>query len=126
MALMGRNRMGMIDILQNDYEYCTISYYEDNIKNELGEPIRELIERATNVKCSINSLVKAPRYITLSEGYEMSTQGITEETTHHIILPADQELNSGDIITDCDGAEYDVLISVNWQTHREAFLRKII
>jgi len=125
MALRERNRLGMLDILQNDYEYCTISCYEEGIRNEIGEPIREIVERATNVKCTINSLARAPRYMSLTESYEIATQGIIEETTHHIILSADQELNAGDIVTDYDGAEYDVLISVNWQTHREAFLRRI-
>lgn len=126
MSLMGRNRVGKIDILQNDYEYCTISYYEESMRNELGEPMRELLERATNVKCSINSLMKAPKYMATFEGYEIATQGTVSETTHHMILSADQELNAGDIITDCDGVEYDVLVVVNWQTHKEAFLRKVI
>lgn len=126
MSLMGRNRVDKIDILQNDYEYCTISYYEESIRNDLGEPMRELLERATNVKCSINPLIKAPKYIVAAESYEIATQGTVSETTHHIILSADQELNAGDVITDCDGVEYDVLIVVNWQTHKEAFLRKVI
>jgi len=125
MSLMERNRIGTLDILQNDYEYCTISYYEEGIRNDIGEPTREIIVRATNVKCTINSMARTPRYMSLTENYEIATQGIVEKTTHHIILSADQELNAGDIITDYDGAEYDVLISVNWQTHREAFLRKI-
>ncbi len=125
MSLMGRNRMDKIDILQNDYEYCTISYYEDDIRNELGEPMRQLLERATNVKCSINSLMRAPKYIVSTESYEISTQGAVSETTHHMILSADQELNPGDIVTDFDGIEYDVLAVVNWQTHKEAFLRKV-
>ena len=124
MSLMGRNRIGIVDILQNDYEYCTISYYQEGIRNDIGEPIRDIIARATNVKCTINSMARAPRYMSLTASYEIATQGIVEETTHHIILSAEQELNAGDIITDCDGAEYNVLISVNWQTHREAFLRK--
>jgi hypothetical protein len=122
---MGRNRISSLDILQNDYEYCTISYYEEGIRNDIGEPIRNIIERATNVKCTINPMARAPKYMSLTENYEIATQGIVEKTTHHIILSAEQELNAGDIITNCDGDKYDVLISVNWQTHREAFLRKV-
>lgn len=124
MSLLMRKRVNPIDILQNDYEYCTISYYAEGPRNELGELTWILTERATNVKCSINSMVKSPSSSSLDSSYEMTAQGIVEETTHHIILSAEQEINSGDVVTDYDGANYDVLLSVCWHTHKEAFLRK--
>jgi len=124
MSLMVRKRVNALDILQNDYEYCTISYYEKGPRNEFGEQTRVLIERATNVKCTINSMTRTPRYMSLDNSYEVTMQGIIEETTHHIILAEDQVINSGDVVTDYDGVNYDVLLSVNWQTHKEAFMKK--
>jgi hypothetical protein len=125
MSLMGRKRVSALDILQNDYEYCIISYYEEGTRNELGEPTRVLVQRATNVKCAINSMVRTTKYASLTSSYELTEQGIVEETTHHIIVTADQIINAGDVVTDYDGVNYDVLLSVDWQTHKEAFLRKI-
>ena len=54
MTLNVRNRVPTVDILQIDYEYCTISYYTEGTRNDLGEPSRTLTERAANVKCSID------------------------------------------------------------------------
>ena len=125
MSLMGRKRVCALDILQNDYEYCTISYYVKGPRNELGEPTRVLMQHATNVKCTINSMIRTPKYASLTSSYEMATQGIIKETTHHIIVAANQVINAGDVVTDYDGVNYMVLLSVNWQTHKEAFLKKI-
>jgi hypothetical protein len=125
MSLMMRKRVSTLDILQNDYEYCTISYYTEDSRNELGELTWVLAERATNVKCTINSTTKASKSTYLDGSYEMAVQGIVEETTHHMIVSADQVINAGDIVTDYDDIDYDVLLSVNWQTHKEVFLKRI-
>ena len=125
MSLMGRKRVRSLDILQNDYEYCTISYYDEGPRNEFGEPTRTLMQRTTNVKCTINTMNRTPRYMSLNSSYEVVMQGIVEETTHHIKVAVDQVINSGEVVTDYDGTNYDVLHSVNWQTHKEAFMRKV-
>lgn len=125
MSLLMRKRVNQIDILQDDYEYCTISYYKEGLRNELGELTWILVERATNVKCTINSMAKTAKSAYLDSSYEMTLQGIVEETTHHMIVSANQEINAGDMVTDYDDVDYDVLLSVNWQTHKEVFLRKI-
>ena len=125
MSLLMRNRVDSIDILQNDYEYCTISYYAEGPRNEFGELTWILLERATNVKCTINSLAKTAKSTYLDSSYEMTLQGIVEETTHHMIMSANQDIDSGDIVTDYDDVDYDVLLSIDWQTHKEVFLRKI-
>ncbi len=56
MSIKPKKRVRAIDILQNDFEYCTISYFLRRDNNELGEPIETLIQRDSNVKCSIDIL----------------------------------------------------------------------
>jgi len=124
MALTARKRVSAIDVLQEDYEYCTISYYVEGSRNDLGEPSRTLTQRATNVKCSIDPLVKMPAYIKQGIDVEMLRQGIAEQSAYLMVLSASQVIEAGDIVTDYDGKTYDVLYVVNWYTHKEAFLRR--
>lgn len=124
MSLGARRRIEAIDILQNDFEYCTISYYAKGINNELGEPKGILIQRDSNVKCSIDILPSSSSLIN-KKGYGMSTQGYTENIIYHMVLNAEQVIEKGDIVTDVNGTKYEVLSVCNWYTHKEVFLRKI-
>ena len=45
--------------------------------------------------------------------------------THRIILPMKQEVRAGEVITDHNGIDYKVVVSVNWQTHIELFVEKV-
>ena len=125
MSLTARNRIAEIDILQVDYEYCTISYYAEGSRDNLGQPSRTLTQRATNVKCSIDPLVRLPTYIRQSGLRETLRQGMIEQSTYFMIVAASQTIEPGDLVTDYDDTTYDVLHVVNWHTHKEAFLRKI-
>jgi len=71
MALNAKNRVSAIDVLQIDYEYCTISYYIEGTRNDLGEPSRILAQRATNVKCSIDPLNQTPGSTPLKCGVDL-------------------------------------------------------
>ena len=78
MALNVRNRIPAVDVLQIDYEYCTISYYVEGARNALGEPSRTLTERATDVRCSIDPLNQTPSYIRQSGLRDILRQGVIE------------------------------------------------
>ncbi len=125
MALNIGNRVPAVDVLQNDYEYCTISYYVEGSRNDLGEPTRTLTERATNVRCSIDPISKSPSYIGKSGLRDILRQGVVERTAYIMTLLAEQTIESGDVVSGYDGSSYDVLHVVNWYTHKEAFIRKI-
>lgn len=125
MALNARERIPAIDILQIDVEYITISYYVEGSVNDLGEPARTLTERATNVKCSLDPLIRMPTYINQSGIRAILEQGIVEESAFYLVLNASADIQSGDVVTDIDGTIYDVLHVVNWYTHIEAFIRKL-
>lgn len=122
MSIKPRKRVGAIDILQNDFEYCTISYYSESSINELGEPNRELKERDSNVKCSIDAV---PKGLSNEKGYFMALQGYAEDITNYMVLNAEQEVEKGDIVTDYNGTTYKVLSVYDWHTHKDVFLRKI-
>lgn len=124
MALTARNRTLPVDVLQVDYEYCAISYYMEGATNDLGEPSRTLTERATNVKCSLDPLVRLPTFINQSGIRQALQQGIVDRSSYYMVLGASQTIETGDIIEDYDGTTYDVLHVVNWHTHKEAFLMK--
>lgn len=115
---MVRKRVPPIDILQMDYEYCTISYYVQDTRNDLGEPLKVLVQRAENVKCSID-----PLYSGQTRAIQGLPQGQVEQSTHLLVVPADQIVCAGDIVTDYDGNNYDVLFVATWWTHKEALLR---
>ncbi len=121
MSLRERKRICAIDVLQNDFEYCTISYYSSKVNNDLGEPEGILTQRGTNVKCSIDILPGGSN----KKGYDISSQGYTEDITYYMVLSAEQVIEKGDIVTDYNGTRYEVLFVFNWYTHKEAFLRKI-
>jgi hypothetical protein len=123
MALIARNRSTSVDVLQIDYEYCTISCYTEDTRNDLGEPVRDLVQRATNVKCSIDPL---SRLSIRQRGLrDILPQGIIERSLFIMTLYAEQAIEPGDLVTDYDGISYDVLHVLNWRTHKEAFLRKM-
>lgn len=124
MNLRRPKRVGAIDILQNDFEYCTISYYLKNDSNELGEPRGTLIQRSSNVKCCIDILPSNWRIFN-KRGYEMSLQGYTEDITNYMVVNAEQEIEKGDIVTDYNDVRYEVLAVNNWYTHKDVFMRKI-
>jgi hypothetical protein len=121
MALDARNRSTSVDILQIDYEYCTISCYTEGTRNDLGEPTRDLVQRATNVKCSIDPLTRT----SIREMRDILPQGIIERSLYIMTLYVEQAIEPGDLVTDVDGISYDVLHVLNWNTHKEAFLRKM-
>lgn len=125
MALNPRHRVTAIDLLQTDYEYCTISYYVEGSRNDFGEPTRVLTQRANNVKCSIDALTRTPAYITRSGLRDMLQQGIVEATVYIMVLSTDQTIEPGDIVTDYAGTIYNTIVVFNWYTHKEAFLRKL-
>ena len=125
MALNIRNRVPTVDILQIDYEYCTISYYVDGARNDLGEPSRTLTERTTNVKCSIDPLKQTPSYTGQSGLRDVLRQGLIEQTVYTMTLLAGQTIEAGDVVTDYDGTVYDVLHVANWYTHKEAYIRRM-
>ena len=125
MALNARNRISPVDVLQFDYEYCTISCYIQGSRNDLGEPSRTLTQRATNVKCSVDPLVRTPPHVRQAGLRDVIEQGVIERSLYVMTLPADQAIESGDVVTDYDDVTYDVLHVVNWYTHKEAFLRKM-
>jgi len=124
MALCAKNRVPAMDVLPIDYEYCTISCYAAESRNDLGEPIRTLTERATNVKCSIDPLNRIPSYVKQGGLRDILRQGMVERVVYIMILLADQTVESGDVVADCDGVVYDVLHVSDWRTHKEAFIRK--
>ena len=125
MSLKPRKRVGAVDLLQVDYEYCTISYYAEGTRNNLGEPERTLTQRATNVKCSIDPLRSVPAYLRLGGLRDMLRQGIVESRAFIMTLSADETIEPGDVVTDYDGTTYDVAHVINWRTHIEAFLKKL-
>ena len=125
MAFNVRNRIPTVDVLQVDYEYCTISYYVEGARNDLGEPTRTLAERATNVKCSVDPIKQTPGYIRQSGLRDVLRQGVIERTVYIMTLLTGQTIESGDVVTDYDGSIYDVLHVINWYTHKEAFIRKM-
>lgn len=122
MDIKPRRRVRAIDILQNDFEYCTISYFIRDDNNELGEPIGTLVQRDSNVKCCIDNF---SGNWSLVKGYEMSLQGYIEETTNYMVVNVGQVIEKGDIVTDYNGTKYEVLAVKNWYTHKDVFLRKM-
>ncbi len=121
MELTARNRSTSVDLLQIDYEYCTISCYTEGTRNDLGEPARTLVQRATNVKCSIDPLNRT----SIRQMRDILPQGIIERSLYIMTLHVEQTIEPGDLVTDYDGISYDVLHVLNWHTHKEAFLRKM-
>ena len=125
MALNARDRVPAVDVLPVDYEYCTISHYVMGPRNDLGEPSRALVQRATNVKCSIDPLARTPSYIGRGGLRDVLRQGIVERSAYFMIVWANQTIESGDLVVDYDGAVYDVIYVADWHTHKEAFIKKL-
>jgi len=125
MALNARNRVPAIDVLQVDYEYCSISFYVEGSRNDLGEPSRTLTQESTNIRCSIDAMARIPTYVRQSGLRELLRQGIIERSVFIITLSANQTIEPGYVVTDYDDTMYDVLHVINWHTHKEGFLRKM-
>lgn len=125
MALTERDRIAPIDFLHEDIEYVTISYYAEGSRNALGEPSRTLTQRATDVKCSLQQLVRLPTYVRQAGIIQQIRQGLEHQTVYYMILSANQTIEPGDVVEDYDSVQYDVLHVHNWHTHKEAFLRLI-
>jgi len=123
MALSARNRVEAVNFLHVDYEEVSISYYVEGARNDLGEPSRTLTVRNSAVKCSLNPMVGRPTFPTQAGDYPTVPQGILSESTHTIFVEEATTLNKGDVITDYDGNQYDVLHSRNLYTHKEGYLK---
>ena len=125
MPLNAGKKAQPVDVLQTDYEYCTIKCYVEGSRNDLGEPSRVLEQRATNVKCAIERLghltSSANRY---SKLYAMFRQGIVDKPTYIMTLLASQTIIPGDIVIDHSETAYNVVHVINWHTHKEALLIK--
>ena len=126
MEFKKRNRMYPVDVLKIDYEYCTISYYAEGERNDLGEPSRVLLQRADNVKCSIDPITRIPSHIDQTGLRDILKQGIIERSAYIMTLSSNQVIESEDIITDYDNVKYDVLQIINFHTHKEAYLKSVI
>jgi len=125
MIFKSRRRVYPVDILRTDYEYCIISYYTKGERNELGEPSRVLLQRAFNIKCSIDPITKLPRNIQQAALRDILQQGIIERRAYIMTILANQAIEPGDIVTDYDNVNYDVLQVINWYSHKEVYLRKL-
>lgn len=125
MSLTARNRIEPVDFLHEDYEYVTIYYYAEGSRNSLGEPSRTLTQRATDVKCSLQQLVRLPTYVSQAGILRQLRQGLEHQTVYYMILSANQTIEHGDRVDDYDSVRYEVLHVHNWFTHKEAFLRLI-
>jgi hypothetical protein len=125
MVLKKSKRMYPVDVLDFDYQYSTIKYYVTGNRNDIGEPDRILLKRGGNVKCSIDPLVKMPGYINQSGVRDLLQQGVVERSAYIMTLLADQIIEPGDVITDCNNISYNVIQVMNWYTHKEAFLKII-
>ncbi len=104
---------------------CTISYYVEGNRNDLGEASRTLTERATGVRCMIQPRSKSmayeiPKFIRIQR-----PEGIVTNTTFVLYTFRDQTIEENDIITDTDNKTYTVSMVSVWPTHREALLFKI-
>ena len=86
MALNVRNRVPAVNVLQTDYEYCTISYYTEGTRNDFGEPTRTLTERAANIRCSIDPLNQTPSHIRQSGLRDILRQGLIERSVYIMTL----------------------------------------
>lgn len=125
MTLSANQRVDAIDILQTDYQFCTIYYYAEGSRNALGEPSRTLTQRSTDTKCSIDQLVRFPTYVRQAGIRQQIQQGMEHQAVFFMIVNTSITIEPGDVVEDYDGTRYDVLHSVNQHTHKEAFLRKI-
>lgn len=125
MILNVKNRIPSINILQIDYEYCIISYYSEEARNDLGEPTHILMERGSNIKCSIDPINQTHTYIRKNGVRNLLRQGIIERNLYIMTLLVDQAIERGDIVSDYDGINYNVLYVANWHSHKEALIGKI-
>lgn len=109
---------------------CTISYYAEGSRNDLGEPSRTLTERASGVACNLQPRSRSlayefPQFVRIQD-----QQGIIQRTTHVLFLQADQSIENNDVITDAGGEKYTVAWVLAWKRggknhHKEALLIKV-
>ncbi|MBD3181050.1 hypothetical protein GF312_02090 [Candidatus Poribacteria bacterium] len=111
-----------LDILQLEYEYCSISQRIEESRNALGEPVYTLSPISSTVKCSISPIHRMPSYALRVTG--RIKPGISYQRLYMLIVSSCQHLEPGNIITDSNGVEYEVIYTVNWHTHKEAIISK--
>jgi len=105
---------------------CTISYYAEGARDDLGQPSRTLTERASGVPCRLELRSKSLRYERPERLRLMERQGTVEVTTHFLYITAGQLILVNDIITDEDGSTYTVgLIARRGNSHKEALLTRV-
>jgi len=127
MVTKAREQPEAVDIFKSGFcEYVDVKYYAEGERNDLGEPARTLTTRDSDVKCDIQVLVPGATYIRQAGIREQVRQGIIDQSTHIMFVNAGTTLLAGDVVTNYDGDNFDVLF-VNDQlfTHKEAFLRRI-
>lgn len=102
---------------------CTISYYAEGSRDDLGVPGRTLTERDSNVPCNLQPRSASLSYELPAYVRRIDEQGRVKTPTHIAYLKKDQTVETDDIITDVDGNYYLVAHVVNrWRTHREILL----
>jgi hypothetical protein len=109
---------------------CTISYYTEGSRNDLGEPSRTLTERASNVACNLQPRSRSLAYEFPQSIRIQDQQGIIQRTTHILFLRAGQSIANNDVITDANGNQYTVAWILPWKRggrvhHVEALLVKV-
>ena len=104
---------------------CTISYYAEGSRNDLGEASRTLTQRASGVKCLLQPRSKSMAYELPKLIRTQQNEGIVINTTHVLYTFRDQTVVEHDIITDTDGETYTVSLIVILKSHREALLYRI-
>ena len=103
---------------------CTISYYLEGARNDLGEPSQTLTERDSNIPCRIMPSFRADRESPLLTSRN-EPQGTIFRTFDHAYLGANIEIIFGDIITDENGNTYSVAHILKFRDHKEAVLLQI-
>ncbi len=109
---------------------CTISYYAEGSRNDLGEPSRTLTERASGVACNLQPRSRSLAYEFPQSIRIQEQQGIVQRTTHILFLQAGQSIEDNDVVTDSNGDQYTIAWVLPWKRggrihHKEALLIKI-
>jgi len=109
---------------------CTISYYAEGSRNDLGEPSRTLTQRASDVACNLQPRSRSLAYEFPQRIRIQDQQGVIQRTTHILFLQAGQSIEDNDVVTDADGATYTVALVLPWKRggrihHKEALLIKV-
>ena len=124
MALNPRQKFPAVDILQQDYEYMALSRYIESSRDVLGTPARALTQQSTNNKVGIQQLVGSPTFPNQAGLSDTQKQGIVLQSTHIMFTATALDVLARDVITDVDGAVFDVIHVTNWYSHKEVLLAK--